>query len=152
MRFLLIDRFLKLTKEESVVALKSMSNDFIKEHFPRKPVIPATMAIEAIGQIGSWLVLYASKFRYGIVLALLRDSGVKRDILPGDRIECHAEIISLGEAVSEVDIKGYIDGELAVWTDVVFSHLLPYNRAEQIREIKRFNYLTGLNLDPGEII
>lgn len=150
MRFLLIDRFLELTKDESVVALKSMSGDFIKEHFPGKPVIPGTMTIESFAQIGSWLVIYACEFKYGLVLALLRDAVIKRDILPGDRIECHARIVSFGESVSEVEINGYIDNRLAAKTDVIYSHLVAYNRAERIREINRFNYLTGLNINIGD--
>lgn len=150
MRFLLIDRFLRLTKDESVVALKSMSGDFIKEHFPGKPIIPGTLVIEAFAQIASWLVIYACEFKYGLVLALLRDAVLKRDVLPGDRIRCHARIVSRGESVSEVETKGYIDNRLAVETEVIYSHLVAYNREERIREIKRFNYLTGLKIAIGD--
>lgn len=152
MRFIFIDRFLKLTKHESVVALKSMSNDFIKEHFPGKPVIPCTMVIESIAQMGFWLVIYANEFKYSTVLALLRDSGIKRDILPGDRIECHTRIISLGDTVSEIETKGRVGNEVVAWTDAVLSHPVTYNETQRLKEIKRFNYLTGLRINPGDFI
>lgn len=150
MRFLLIDKFIRLTKSDSVVALKSMSADFIREHFPGKPVIPGTLVIESFAQIASWLVIYACEFRYGIVLALLRDSVIREDILPGDQIECHAKILSLGDTVSEVETKGYVNNKLVSWSDFIYSHLVTYNRMERIREINRFNYLTGLKINIGE--
>lgn len=152
MRFIFIDRFLKLTKDESVVALKIMSNDFIKEHFPKKPVIPCTMVIESIAQMGFWLVIYANEFKYRTILAILRDSGIKRDILPGDRIECHARIISRGDTVSEIEAKGYVCNELVAWADVVLSHPVAYEKKQRLNQIKRFNYLTGLRIDPGDYI
>ncbi len=152
MRFLFIDKFLKLTKDESVVALKSMSSDFIKEHFPKKPVIPGTLVIESIAQMGFWLVIYACKFKYGVVLALLRDSGIKRDILPGDQIKCHTKIVSSGDVVSEIETRGYINDELVAWTEAVFSHLVAFDEKQRIKEVKRFNYLTGLNIKAEDII
>lgn len=152
MRFLFIDKFLKLTKDESVVALKSMSADFIKEHFPVKPVIPATLVIESIAQMGFWLVIYACEFKYGVVLALLRDSGIKRDILPGDQIRCFTKIVSIGDVVSEIESKGYIDNEMVAWTEAIFSHLVVFDKKQRIKQIKRFNYLTGLNIKVEDII
>ncbi|UCH94085.1 MAG: hypothetical protein JSV88_27980 [Candidatus Aminicenantes bacterium] len=141
-----------MTKDESVVALKSMSADFLKEHFPGKPVIPGTLVIESIAQMGFWLVIYACKFKYGVVLALLRDSGIKRDILPGDQIRCFTKIVSLGDVVSEIETKGYVNNELVAWTEAVFSHLVAFDKKQRINEIKRFNYLTGLNIKVEDII
>lgn len=151
MRFLLIDRFVKLTQRESVVALKSMSGNIAKNHFPHKRIIPGTLLIESFAQIASWLVIYACRFRYGIVLAMLRDSLINGDILPGDRIECRARIVSIGESVSEVEAEGYINRKLVARSDVVYSHLVAYTQKERMREINRFNYLTGMNIKIGDL-
>lgn len=152
MRFLFIDRFLKLTNVECVVGLKSMSGDFLKEHFPGKPVIPGTLVIEAIAQMGFWLVIYGCRFKYGVVLAMLRDSVINREILPGDKITCRTRLVALGETVSEVEATGYVGDELVARTDAIFSHMVEFDEKQRVKEVKRFNYLTGLNLPAEDFI
>ena len=58
MRFLLIDRILEYQKGKFAVGSKdvAMSEDFLADHFPRFPVMPGVLQLEAISQLASWLV------------------------------------------------------------------------------------------------
>ena len=60
--FLLIDRVIALTPNESVVALKSISGSdpILQGHFPGNPVYPGVLLVEGMAQTSAVLGLYSS--------------------------------------------------------------------------------------------
>ena len=56
--FLLVDRILKLTKNESIIGLKNVTinEPFFIGHFPKEPVMPGVLIIEALAQAAAVLV------------------------------------------------------------------------------------------------
>ncbi len=52
MRYLLIDRVLRLERNKSVLAIKNvtLSEDVYADHFPGFPVMPGALMIEAAAQ------------------------------------------------------------------------------------------------------
>ncbi len=57
MRFLFVDQILAFEKGKSATGTKvvTMSEDFLADHFPRFPVMPGVLQLEAISQVASWL-------------------------------------------------------------------------------------------------
>ena len=58
--FLLLDKVLELNPHKNIVALKNITinEDFFNGHFPKKPVMPGVLIIEAMAQAGA---VFASK-------------------------------------------------------------------------------------------
>lgn len=70
MKFLLIDRVLELELGKRIVALKNLSlaEEYLQDHFPRFPVLPGVLMIEAMIQAAAWLQRTTSDFAQSMVV------------------------------------------------------------------------------------
>jgi len=86
--FLMIDKVIELVPGESITAIKcvSINEPFFNGHFPKKPVMPGVLILEAMAQAGSIL----SKMSPGIgsektlFFAAANDVRWKKQVVPGD--------------------------------------------------------------------
>jgi 3-hydroxyacyl-[acyl-carrier-protein] dehydratase len=88
MRFLLVDRILEYQKGERAIGTKdiTMSEDFLADHFPRFPVMPGVLQLEAISQLASWLVFVSKDFKVKGTLSELGNIKFKDFVKPGDQL------------------------------------------------------------------
>ena len=88
MRFLLVDRIIEWQADASIIGVKNvtMSEDFLEFHFPRYPVMPGIMLLEAITQAAGWLVAASSDFENWALLEEVRQSKFYGFALPGDQV------------------------------------------------------------------
>ena len=73
MRFLLIDKITACDPETGITGLKNvtMSEDFLRDHFPGFPVMPGVMQIEASAQLAGWLLFARSNgTQYGCLSSI----------------------------------------------------------------------------------
>src|SRR5947208_14595465 len=70
MRFCLLDRILELQPGVRVTAAKRPrpDEDYLKDHFPRIPVMPGVLMLEAMYQASAWLVRQAEGFAHSMVV------------------------------------------------------------------------------------
>lgn len=97
MRFSQLDRILTLEKGESISAVKclSLSEEYLKDHFPRFPVMPGVLMLESVFQAAMFLVRYSDDFRYGVVsLVEARNLKFQDFVQPGDQLMVHAKYVS----------------------------------------------------------
>jgi 3-hydroxyacyl-[acyl-carrier-protein] dehydratase len=88
MRFLLVDRILDYQKGTFIVGSKdiTMSEDFLADHFPRFPVLPGVLQLEAISQLTSWLIFVSNDFKFKGILSELGTIKFKDFVKPGDQL------------------------------------------------------------------
>ena len=88
MRFLFVDQILEFEKGKSATGTKvvTMSEDFLADHFPRFPVMPGVLQLEAISQVASWLAFVSSDFKMKGTLAELGTIKFKDFVKPGDQM------------------------------------------------------------------
>ncbi|CAK0771051.1 3-hydroxy-acyl-(acyl-carrier-protein) dehydratase [Gammaproteobacteria bacterium] len=89
--FLLIDRVLEFTANERLVAIKNVTYNepHFMGHFPRKPVMPGVLIIEAIAQATGLLAIQSHRDEIGQKLYYLvgiDDVRFKRPVEPGDQL------------------------------------------------------------------
>ena len=92
--FLLIDRVVDIVAGESCVGIKNVSinEGFFQGHFPRDPVMPGVLIIEAMAQTAAVLVVYTlgAAFEGKLVYFMTIDNArFRRPVFPGDRIRVH---------------------------------------------------------------
>ena len=65
MRYLLVDRIIALDPGNNITGVKNvaMSEDFLEFHFPKNPIMPGIMLLEALVQLSGWLEAASSDFR-----------------------------------------------------------------------------------------
>lgn len=89
MRYLLVDRILEWEAGERILGLKSvtMSEDFLEFHFPRNPIMPGVLLLEALAQLAGWLEAASSDFQRWFLLHSVRRCMFYGFALPGDAVE-----------------------------------------------------------------
>lgn len=94
MRYLLVDRILEVKAGEKIRGIKNiaMSEDFLEYHFPRNPVMPGMLLVEALVQLTGWLEAASSDFRNWLLLSRVRSSRFYGFSLPGDQVELTVEL------------------------------------------------------------
>ena len=130
MRFSLIDRIVELEPCVRITAIKTltMTEEYLADHFPRFPVMPGVLMLEALTQAGAWLVRVSEDFAHSIVV-LKQANNVKyaQFVEPGQTLTVAAEILKFDD--SEVKLKAYgtVSGRIIVNARLV---LACYNLAD----------------------
>jgi 3-hydroxyacyl-[acyl-carrier-protein] dehydratase len=92
--FLMIDRVVDVVSDVGCVGIKNVSINeaFFQGHFPRQPVLPGVLVIEAMAQTAAVLVVYTlgpdaeGKLVY---FMSVDDARFRRPVHPGDQLRIH---------------------------------------------------------------
>jgi 3-hydroxyacyl-[acyl-carrier-protein] dehydratase len=117
MRFCLLDRILELEPGVRVTAVKRLrpEEDYLKDHFPRFPVMPGVLMLEAMYQASAWLVRQTEGFAHSVVvLKEARNIKYADFVTPGKELVVTAEIFKQDGNLTTLKTQGTIDGNIAV--------------------------------------
>ncbi len=112
MRFLLIDRILELESGQRARGVKNvtLSEDLFTHHFPERPLMPGTLLLECMVQLGDLLLREQSDFR---LLGVLRQVGrlrLRRMVGPGDQVELTVEVTASDEETATFTGQARVGG------------------------------------------
>lgn len=123
--FLLIDRILEFTANESLTALKNVTiNEAqFQGHFPGKPIFPGVYIIENMAQAACFLL---SKSGGGIdentvyYLGKVAKASFKRPVRPGDQLLTTITIDKQIGPSAIVTARAMVDNELVAKSELMF--------------------------------
>lgn len=117
MRFSLIDRITLLEPGKRIVAVKALSSaeEYLQDHFPKFPVMPGVMMLEALHQASAWLVRKSEDFAHSVVL-LKEAKNVKYSdfVEPGQVLVVTAEVVKEEGRLVFFKAQGEVQGRTAV--------------------------------------
>ena len=122
--FLLIDKVTECEPGQKAVAMKCVSANEMHflGHFPKKHVMPGVLIIEALAQTGAVALLMEEENKGKIVLfGGIKAARFRRQVVPGDVLELHCEIISRRGPVGIGKATAYVDGKVAVTAELTFA-------------------------------
>ena len=122
MQFSLIDRILELEPGHRIQAVKcvALSEDYLADHFPKFPVLPGVLMIEAMTQSAAWLIRKSEDFSNAIVmLKEARNVRYANFVQPGQTLKITAEITKQDERFTTVKANGKVDGRSCVGARLV---------------------------------
>src|SRR5262245_49558376 len=132
MRFCLLDRIVELEPGVRVRAVKRLrpDEDYLNDHFPRFPVMPGVLMLEAMYQAGAWLVRQTEGFAHSmVILKEARNIKYADFVTPGKVLEVTAEILKQDEMLTTLKAQGTIDGNMAVSGRLILER---FNLADRI--------------------
>ena len=145
MRFLYYDRVDHIEKNKTITGVKTftLSEEFFRNHFRKKALIPGVIFIEVMAQLLGWLVIYSHDFKRSAVMSLIEGVTVPPERRPGFSAQVHGELIStssrdsLGRAWITENGK-----EIARMDRIIYSHV---KRSVNTEDLKRlFYYYSGI--------
>jgi 3-hydroxyacyl-[acyl-carrier-protein] dehydratase len=119
-RFLLVDSIVELEPGLGAVGLKNvaMSEDFLADHFPERPIMPGALILEALVQLADWVIRDATSFeKIGIVTAFDRIK-FRRVTRPGDQLRLEVSLTGSENGSHAFKAKAYTDGAVAASADL----------------------------------
>jgi 3-hydroxyacyl-[acyl-carrier-protein] dehydratase len=117
MRFRLIDRIVDLQPGAAITAIKSLSlaEEYLKDHFPRFPVMPGVLMLEAMFQASAWLVRASEDFAHTVVmLREARNVKYADFVQPGQTLTVTAQLVKQDSDTTDLKAKGMVEGRVAV--------------------------------------
>ena len=145
MRFLYYDSISHLEKGKSVTGVKtfSLSEEFLRGHYKKVPLVPAVIMIEAMAQLLGWLIIYSHDFSLSPIMSLIEEVTVTPHLRPGFKAEIHGEILSSSKRDSLGKARMVLDGKVIASVDrMIYSHINTDHR-EDLMQL--FRYYSGLD-------
>ncbi|REK12972.1 MAG: beta-hydroxyacyl-ACP dehydratase [Planctomycetota bacterium] len=117
MHFSLIDRVIQLEPGVSITAVKclSMGEEYLADHFPRFPVMPGVLMLQAMTDASTLLIGASEDFAHSIVtLKEARNIRFAGFVQPGRTLTVTATIRKQDEREVELKAEGTLEGSTAV--------------------------------------
>jgi len=125
MRWIWIDRFLEFHRGKSARAVKNLSlaEDYLADHFPGYPVMPASLILEGLAQTGGVLVGEANDFREKVVLAKIPKARFHREAFAGEQLIYDVELLHLRPEGASVRGRVHVENAEVAEAEIFFAHL-----------------------------
>ena len=119
--FLLVDQAEILEDEMGAIGYKNVTinEPFFQGHFPKEPVMPGVLIVEALAQVGA-IALLSQEAHKGKIAYFggIKEARFRQKVLPGDRLKLECTIIKqkgpigIGKGIATVDGKKVCEAEL----------------------------------------
>ena len=123
--FLLVDRVLECTPGESLVGIKNVTvnEPFFTGHFPKRPVMPGVMILEALAQ-ATGLLAFATVGSTPDENTLYYFVGIdkarfRRIVEPGDQLVLKVELLRTIKGMWKFSTAAEVDGKVATSADMM---------------------------------
>jgi len=126
--FLLIDRVLDYKKGESLTAIKNVTinEHFFPGHFPRRPVMPGVLVIEAMAQacgVLSYITQEGNTTENGIFLFVGIDNArFKRQVEPGDQLRFEVKLNRTVRGIMMYSASAFVGDDLACSAELMCAY------------------------------
>ncbi|MFN9368318.1 MAG: 3-hydroxyacyl-ACP dehydratase FabZ family protein [Planctomycetia bacterium] len=131
MRFTLLDRVLSIDPGKSITAVKTvaLSEEYLADHFPRFPVLPGVLMLEAMTQAAAWTIRLGEDFAHSIVVLRSAKNVKYGDFAePGRVLTVTAEVLGQDETTTRIKASGSIGGRTSLTARLVLER---YNLADR---------------------
>jgi 3-hydroxyacyl-[acyl-carrier-protein] dehydratase len=114
--FLLIDKMINISGEESGTAVKNVTinEPFFQGHFPARPVMPGVLLVEAMAQAAGAIVMenqgdaVAGKLVFFMSIDKCR---FRKPVGPGDQVHFHVKLLQKRPPVWKYWAEAHVDGK-----------------------------------------
>ena len=125
MRLLFYDRITDLVPGESITGVKTfcLSEEYLRNHFRKEPLVPGVIYLEAMAQLLGWLVIRSHDFKLSAVMSLVEDVKMAPALRPGFSAEISGRLLSTSRSDSLGSARMSVDGvEIASIGRIIYVH------------------------------
>jgi beta-hydroxyacyl-ACP dehydratase FabZ len=124
--FILVDRILELEPGRRIKALKNVTinEPFFQGHFPRTPIMPGVLIIEAMAQAGGVLVIESlppEKHGSLVYFMGIDKARFRQPVVPGDQLILEIDMIKSRGRAAKLSGVATVDGNRVAEAEVLAS-------------------------------
>jgi 3-hydroxyacyl-[acyl-carrier-protein] dehydratase len=112
MRFFLVDRVDEIVPGQSIRGVKgvTLSEGYLHDHFPENPLFPGTLMVEALAQLGGFLVEASCPAdpQPRAVLAQIERAKLYHPVRPGDQLDLRGRLLSTLEGAAQLEGQAFV--------------------------------------------
>jgi UDP-3-O-[3-hydroxymyristoyl] N-acetylglucosamine deacetylase/3-hydroxyacyl-[acyl-carrier-protein] dehydratase len=120
---LLVDRIIEVEGNRRIVGIKNVTinEPFFQGHFPGHPIMPGVLVVEAMAQVGGFLLLGSVEDPAGKVVYFMSLDNVKfrRPVVPGDQLRFELEMVQLKGRTCRMKGTAWVDGHLVAEAELM---------------------------------
>ncbi len=126
----LLDRIIEFENGKRAVGIKNLTyNEPVFEgHFPVEPVMPGVLQVEALAQLGAWLLLQeiGEEDQLGYFRSISKAT-FRKTVIPGDQLRLEIEIVQKRSTLARITGEVFVDGALATEAELSIALAQPEN-------------------------
>ncbi len=110
MRLQLVDRVIELEPGKRIVVSKVLSRaeEYLADHFPKRPVMPGVMMLQICVEAGMWLLREGGHAPYGAVLREVRNIRYGNFFEPGNEMIATVELMKAEGGRFQFKAEGHV--------------------------------------------
>jgi 3-hydroxyacyl-[acyl-carrier-protein] dehydratase len=122
MRFLLVDRILRMEPGKEALIRKNVSNseDFFAEHFAGRPIMPGCLILETCDQAARLLLGKSSEFTRLPTLQHVVNGKFQHFVQPGDSLQVHVVLVSQAADAAEVRASASVEDRTVARASLIY--------------------------------
>ena len=123
--FLMVDRVVSCDPGKRIVAIKNVTinEPFFAGHFPRHPVMPGVMIIEALAQAAGILSFWSDGHKVDdnsiYYFVGINHARFKRPVMPGDTLEMHVDIKRTARGISWFSAQARVSEQMVAEAELM---------------------------------
>ncbi len=154
MRYFLLDKVTEHVPGQSAAGIKNvtLTDQVLHDHFPDFPVFPGTLVIEAMAQLGGFLLEMGNPNPFErAVLAQIDKAKFHAPAGPGDQLKLRVQVQQRLDAAAQIEAEAWVEARSVARARLTF--MLRHIESEPLREQRERLYALwtrGLRA-PGEL-
>jgi len=113
---LLIDKIVEMIPGEKVIGIKNVTvnEPYFQGHFPKRPVMPGVLIIEAMAQAGGFLILNTVEdpLTKNMFFASIERARFRKPVVPGDQLRMELIMVKYRLNTCKIEGKAFVGDEV----------------------------------------